>query len=68
MEWEMNCESMAHVGDIAPDLKKHVQEFILSEVWARPGRDRKMRNLCNLAALTALDRGPQFENASAWSN
>ena len=60
MEREINRESAAYVGDIAPDFGRFVQEFVRDEVWSRPGLDRKTRSLCTVAALTALGKELQL--------
>lgn len=68
MEWEINRENMAHIQGIVPDLGKQIQEFVLGEVWARPDLDRKMRDLCTLAALSALGKGLPLEDTPLGAN
>jgi len=60
MEGEINRDSIAYIGDIAPDFGRYVQEFALGEIWARPGLDRKTRSLCTVSALTALGKEIQL--------
>jgi 4-carboxymuconolactone decarboxylase len=39
---------------IAPDLARYVVEFAYGDVYARPGLHYQQRELCIIAALTAL--------------
>jgi 4-carboxymuconolactone decarboxylase len=41
-------------GDIAPDLVRFAIDFAFGEVLSRPGLDIRTRELCTVAALTAL--------------
>jgi 4-carboxymuconolactone decarboxylase len=63
---EMTGESgMAVVQDlraIAPDLADWIVDFSYGDVMARPGLDRRTRQLATIAALTALGNAqPQLE-------
>ena len=40
--------------DIAPDLGRYIVEFAYGDIFARPGLDRKTRELATVAALTAM--------------
>jgi 4-carboxymuconolactone decarboxylase len=48
--------------DIAPDLAAWIVEFSYGDVMARPGLDRRSRQLATIAALTALGNAqPQLK-------
>jgi len=48
--------------DIAPDLANWVIDFSYGDVMARPGLDRRSRQLATIAALTALGNAqPQLK-------
>jgi 4-carboxymuconolactone decarboxylase len=48
--------------DIAPDLAEWVIDFSYGDVMARPGLDRRSRQLATIAALTALGNArPQLK-------
>ncbi len=49
-------KSLATVTDFMVDFQKLVTEYCWGEVWTRPGLDRKVRSMLNLAMLTALNR------------
>lgn len=46
------------IDQLAPDLKRIVDEALWGSVWTRPGLDTERRCLCTLAALTALGQMP----------
>lgn len=48
--------------DIAPDLSRFVVEFPYSEIYTREEVDLKTRELCTVAALTALGTIPQLKD------
>ncbi|RJQ76088.1 MAG: 4-carboxymuconolactone decarboxylase [Desulfobacteraceae bacterium] len=48
--------SIAMVDDFNRPLQELVTEYCWGAVWTRPGLDRKMRSMINLAMLTALNR------------
>lgn len=47
--------SLASGGEFGQPLQELVTEFCWGAVWTRPGLDRKVRSLINLAILTALN-------------
>jgi 4-carboxymuconolactone decarboxylase len=48
--------------DLAPDLADWIVDFSYGDVMARPGLDRRSRQLATIAALTALGHcAPQLE-------
>ncbi len=48
--------------DVAPDLADWIVEFAYGDVMARPGLDRRSRQLATIAALTALGNAqPQLK-------
>ena len=48
-------------ADIAPDLVKFAIDFAFGEVLSRPGLDLRTRELCTVAALSALGAEPQLK-------
>lgn len=49
--------------DIAPDLGRFIVEFPYSEIYTREEVDLKTRELCTVAALTAMGTaGPQLKD------
>ena len=42
--------------DFSRPLQELVTEYCWGEVWGRPGLDRKIRSMLNLAMLSALNR------------
>jgi 4-carboxymuconolactone decarboxylase len=46
--------SITAMNDIAPDLVRFAIDFAYGEVLSRPGLDLKMRQLCTVAALSAM--------------
>ena len=48
-------------SDIAPDLVRFAIDFAFGEVLSRPGLDLKTRELCTVAALSALGCEPQLK-------
>jgi 4-carboxymuconolactone decarboxylase len=52
---------IAAAGDIAPDLVRFAIDFAFGEVLWRPGLDVKTRELCTVAALSALGHAPQLK-------
>ena len=50
--------SLPGIDQLAPDLKRIVDEALWGSVWIRPGLDAKRRCMCTMAALTALGQMP----------
>ena len=48
-------------ADIAPDLVRFAIDFAFGEVLSRPGLDLRTRELCTVAALSALGCEPQLK-------
>jgi 4-carboxymuconolactone decarboxylase len=48
--------SISQADDFSRPLQELVTEYCWGTVWSRPGLDRKIRSLINLAMLTALNR------------
>lgn len=48
--------------DVAPDLSRFVVEFPYSEIYTRKEVDLKTRELCTVAALTAIGTIPQLKD------
>ena len=46
------------IDQLAPDLKRIVDEALWGSVWTRPGLDMERRCMCTVAALTALGQMP----------
>ena len=55
-------EIFKDLEDIAPDLSRFVIEFPYSEIYTREGVDLKTRELCTVAALTAIGTIPQLKD------
>jgi 4-carboxymuconolactone decarboxylase len=53
--------SLARATDFARPMQELVTEYCWGEVWSRPGLDRKVRSLLNIAMLTALGRRHELE-------
>ncbi len=51
-------EFLKSFEDIAPDMGRFVLEFPYSEIYSREEVDLKTRELCTVAALTALGHAP----------
>ena len=43
-------------------LDEYAEEVCFGRVWARPGIDRKLRSILNIAMLTALNRPAQLRS------
>lgn len=43
-------------------LHEYAEEVCFGRTWARPGIDRKLRSILNVAILTALNRPAQLRN------
>ena len=55
-------EIFKDLEDIAPDLSRFVVEFPYSEIYTRDEVDLKTRELCTVAALTAIGTIPQLKD------
>ena len=55
-------EIFGAIDDVAPDMARFVVEFPYSEIYTRPEVDLKTRELCTVAALTALGTVPQLKD------
>ncbi len=53
--------SLEQATDFARPLQELVTEYCWGAVWSRPGLDRKVRSLLNIAMLTALGRQHELE-------
>ena len=42
------------LDDIAPDLGRYIVEFAYGDIFARPGLDKRTRELATVAALSAM--------------
>jgi 4-carboxymuconolactone decarboxylase len=52
--------SLAKVSDFSRPIQEFVTEYCWGEVWTRPGLERPVRSLVNLAMLTALNRSHEL--------
>ncbi len=50
--------SLPGIDQLAPDLKRIIDEALWGSVWTRPGLDMEHRCFCTIAALTALGQMP----------
>ncbi len=48
--------AIANADDFSRPLQAFITQYAWGDVWNRPGLDRRMRSLINLAMLTALNR------------
>ena len=55
-------EIFKDLENIAPDLSRFVVEFPYSEIYTRDEVDLKTRELCTVAALTAIGTIPQLKD------
>ena len=53
--------SLSEATDFARPMQEFVTEYCWGAVWSRPGLDRKVRSLLNIAMLTALGRRHELE-------
>jgi 4-carboxymuconolactone decarboxylase len=53
--------SLAQATDFVRPLQELVTEYCWGAVWSRPGLDRKVRSLLNIAMLAALGRQHELE-------
>jgi 4-carboxymuconolactone decarboxylase len=53
--------SLDQASDFARPMQELVTEYCWGAVWSRPGLDRKVRSLLNIAMLTALGRQHELE-------
>lgn len=47
-------EVVAALAGVAPDFARHLVEYPFGDVYARPGLDRRSRQIATIAALAAL--------------
>lgn len=52
--------SLASATEFSRPIQDYVTEACWGDIWTRPGLDRKMRSLLNLAMLTALGRSHEL--------
>lgn len=45
---------VARLAEIAPDFAAHLVDYAFGDVYARPGLDRRSRQIATIAALAAL--------------
>ena len=53
--------SLAQATDFSRPMQELVTEYCWGAVWSRPGLDRKVRSLLNIAMLTSLGRQHELE-------
>ena len=46
--------SLPGIDQLAPDLKRIIDESLYGSIWSRPGLDVKLRCVCTISALMAL--------------
>lgn len=49
-------KAIANADDFNRDMQELVTQYCWGDVWNRPGLDKKIRSIINLAMLTALNR------------
>ncbi|WP_020178955.1 carboxymuconolactone decarboxylase family protein [Methylopila sp. M107] len=52
-------EVVARLAKIAPDFADHLVDYAFGDVYARPGLDRRSRQIATVAALAALGNAEQ---------
>lgn len=52
--------SLASATEFSRPMQDYVTEFCWTDIWGRPGLDRRTRSLLNLAMLTSLNRMHEF--------
>lgn len=55
-------EIFKELEDVAPDMSRFVVEFPYSQIYTREEVDLKTRELCTVAALTAIGTIPQLKD------
>ncbi|MFD3486544.1 carboxymuconolactone decarboxylase family protein [Streptomyces sp. NPDC058665] len=53
--------SLAAATDFSRDLQEYVTQYCWGDIWNRPGLTLQERSLVNLAMITALNRGHEFQ-------
>ena len=53
-------QGLCRASDFSRPMQEFVTEYCWGAVWARPGLDRRIRSLLNLAMLTALNRSHEL--------
>ena len=53
--------SLAQATEFSRPMQELVTEYCWGAVWSRPGLDRKVRSLLNIAMLTSLGRQHELE-------
>ncbi len=49
---------MPGIDQLAPDLKRIINESLFGYIWSRPGLDPNHRCICTVSALMALGQLP----------
>ena len=50
--------TVSGIDQLAPDLKRIIDECLFGSIWTRPGLDVKQRSICTISALMALGQLP----------
>ena len=56
---DVGAEVVARLGKVAPDFAGHLVDYAFGDVYARPGLDRRSRQIATIAALAALGNAEQ---------
>ena len=54
----LSLHSLPGIDQLAPDLKRIIDEALFGSIWTRPVLDVKQRGLCTISALLALGQLP----------
>lgn len=54
VDGEGGREVLDRLSDTSPELARWIAEFAFGQVFSRPGLDLRQRELCTVAALTAM--------------
>ena len=57
-EGDLSLFTAPGIDQLAPDLKRIIDESLFGSVWSRPGLDVKERCICTISALMALGQLP----------
>jgi 4-carboxymuconolactone decarboxylase len=59
---QRGVDAIDSLGDVAPDLPRHVYEWIYGDLYLRGGLDMKSRQLATMSALVAMGNArPQLK-------
>lgn len=58
----LGAEVVARLAEVAPDFARHLVDYAFGDVYARPGLDRRSRQIATIAGLAAMGNAePQLK-------